>query len=78
VKNHVKQNNSTYKLKDVQQLLHEGVQGETADMWPNFISHTINKEDKLYDIDFISEDMLDGEKSYVMTITGDTSSDFSD
>jgi len=62
VKNHVKQNNTSYKLMfDVQQLLYEGVQKVTADMWANFVSHTIKEEDKLYGIDFISEYMLDVE-----------------
>lgn len=78
VKNHVKQNNTTYNIKDVQQLLYEGVQKVTPDMWANFVSHTIKEEDKLYNIDFICDEMLDDEASHVMTITGDTSSDFSD
>ncbi|XP_008189979.1 uncharacterized protein LOC103311918 [Acyrthosiphon pisum] len=78
VKNHVKQNNTTFKLNDVKQLLIEGVQKVTSDMWANFVSHTIKEEDKLYEIDFITENMLDNEESHIMTITGDTSSDFSD
>lgn len=78
MKNHIKQNNTTFRLKNVQQLLYEGVQKMTTDMWSNFVNHTIKEEDKLYDIDFISEEMLDSEASHIMTITGDTSSDFSD
>lgn len=80
VKNHVKQNNTTFKLNDVKKLLIEGVQKVTSDMWANFVSHTIKEEDKLYEIDFITENMLDNEESHshIMTITGDTSSDFSD
>jgi len=78
VKNHVKQNNTTFKLNDVKKLLIEGVQKVTSDMWANFVSHTINEEDKMYEIDFITENMLGNEESHIMTITGDTSSDVSD
>jgi len=79
VKNHVKQNNTTFKLNDVKKLLTEGVQKVTSDMWANFVSHTIKEEDKLYKIDFISEQMLEDEGSrHIMTIIDDTSSDFSD
>ncbi|XP_060858361.1 uncharacterized protein LOC132935765 [Metopolophium dirhodum] len=78
VKNHVKQNNITFNLNYVKKLLIEGVQKVTSDMWANFVSHTIKEEDKLYEIDFITENMLENEEPHIMTITGDTSSDFSD
>lgn len=71
-----KKNNTTFKLNDVQQLLNKGVQSITSDMWANFVSHTIKEEDKFYEIDFICDEMLD-EASHTMTITGETSSNFS-
>ena len=77
VKNHVKQNNTSFKLNDVQKLLNEGVQKVTSEMWVNFVSYTIKEEHKLYDIDIISDRMMNDE-DHIMTITGDTSSDFSD
>lgn len=77
VKHHVKSNNVTFKLNDVQAHLYEGVKRVTSDMWCNFVNHTIKEEDKLYDIDFISDELLDT-PSLVMEITGETSSDFSD
>lgn len=77
VKNHVKQNNTSFKLNDVRTLLNEGVQKVTTEMWANFVSHTIKEEDKFYDIDIISDRMMNDE-DHIMTITGDTSSDFSD
>ncbi|KAL4153157.1 hypothetical protein QTP88_000990 [Uroleucon formosanum] len=58
VKNHVKQNNTTFKLNDVKILLNEGVQKVTSEMWANFVSYTIKEEDKLYDIDIISDRMM--------------------
>jgi len=75
VKNHVKYNNTTFKLNDVQKLLVDGVNLVTPDMWANFVRHTIKVEDKLFNIDFITEDFEEGGTSHVMTITGDTSSD---
>ncbi|KAE9543722.1 hypothetical protein AGLY_002118 [Aphis glycines] len=78
VKNHVKYNNTTFKLNDVQQLLVYGVNLVTPNVWANFIEHTIKEEDKLFNIDFITEDFEEGGTSQVMKITGDTSSDCSD
>jgi len=57
--NHVKQNNTTGKLTDVQKLLIDGVQRITPDMWTDFISRTIKEEDKLYDLEFITDEILD-------------------
>lgn len=78
VKGHVKTNNTTFKLHDVRQLLIDGVQRVTPEMWSNFISHTIKEEDKFWEIDFISDDMLEENESHVLTITGQTSSEESD
>lgn len=76
VKNYVRMNNTTYKLQDVHRLLEEGVERVSADMWKNFIAHVIKEEDKLWQIEFISDELLEEEQgSHVLTITGDTSSD---
>ncbi|XP_060855619.1 uncharacterized protein LOC132933335 [Metopolophium dirhodum] len=79
VKGHVKANNTTFKINDVRQLLNDGIQKVTPEMWSNFVSHTIKEEDKLWQIDYISDEMLDEEPtSHVLTITGLTTSDSSD
>jgi len=79
VKGHVKTNNTTFKLNDVRQLLIDGIQRVTPEMWSNFISHTIKEEDKFWQIDFISDDILEEDESqHVLTITGQTTSDDSD
>lgn len=78
VKNHVKANNTTFKIDDVRKLLIDGVELVTPDMWANFVSHTIKEEDKLCSVDNNSDELLDQEPSHVLEITGDTSSDFSD
>jgi len=77
MKNHVKQNNKTYKLNHAQKLINEGIQKMTSDMWATFVSHTIKEEDKLYGIDFICDEILDDEASHIMSITGDISSNSS-
>jgi len=49
--------------------------GLIPDMRKNFIAHVI-KEDKYWKIDVIFDELFDEQESHVLTITGDTSSDF--
>ncbi|KAE9522154.1 hypothetical protein AGLY_017414 [Aphis glycines] len=79
VKNYVKMNNSTFKMNDVKKLLEEGVERVTPDMWKNYVDHIIKVEEKFWQVDYISNELLDAEvTSHVLTITGDTSDSFSD
>lgn len=79
VKNHVRMNNTTYKLPDVKKFLIEGINLVDAQMWKNFISHTKKEEVKFYEVDNIIDEMLSAEKEdLVVTITGDTSSSETD
>ncbi|XP_060855586.1 uncharacterized protein LOC132933295 [Metopolophium dirhodum] len=79
VKNHVRMNNTTYKLPDVNNLLTEGINRVDAEMWKNFISHTKKEEDKFYEVDNIIDEVLSAEKTdLLMTITGHTSSSETD
>lgn len=81
VKNHVKQNNTSFKLNDVRQLLIDGVQKVTPEMWANFVQHTTKEEDKMWDIESITDEMLDEldpKSQHILTITGETSTDSSD
>ena len=59
VKGHVKANKNTFHLNDVKQLLIQGVEKATPEMWANFIRHTTKVEDKLYDLDQVIDDMQD-------------------
>jgi len=52
--------------------LEEGVERVTPDMWKNIIAHVIKEEGKFWKIYVISDE----QESHVLTITGDTSSDF--
>lgn len=84
VKNYVRTYNNTFKLKDVEELLKRGVEHVTPVMWKNFIKHVKKEEDKLWNIDSITDDIMDEEleeeeERHVLTIgTGDTSSEYSD
>ncbi|KAE9522898.1 hypothetical protein AGLY_016709 [Aphis glycines] len=76
IKNHVKMNNTTFKLPDVKKLLIEGIERVDADMWKNFIRHTITEENRFWEIDDIMDEVFEAERQNVtLTITGDTSSD---
>jgi len=80
VKRHVKTNNTTFKLPDVQKLLHEGVELVTPEMWKNCINHVIKEEDKFFEIDFITEEFLEAELTepnavHFVTIKGNISDD---
>jgi len=76
VKNHVRMNNTTYKLPDVKELLIQGVNRVDSTMWTNFIRHTKTVEKEFYEIDPIIDEVLSAEMSNLqMTITGDTTSD---
>lgn len=75
VKDHLKYNHTTFKLKAVKKLLIKAVKLITPGMWANFVRDTIEEEDKLFNIDFTIEEMFNEKKSKV---TEDIFSDFSD
>ncbi|XP_015380395.1 PREDICTED: uncharacterized protein LOC107174087 [Diuraphis noxia] len=78
VKQHVKTNNTTFTLTDVQKLLHEGVERVTPLMWKNYINHVIKVEDKFFELDFIIDELLEAELAepsalHIVTLSGDVS-----
>ncbi|CAI6373406.1 unnamed protein product [Macrosiphum euphorbiae] len=78
VKRYVRTHNTTFKLKDVKELLKRGVELVTPEMWTNFVGHVIKEEEKFWKIDNITDDFMDEEPEegarHILTI-GDTSSD---
>lgn len=78
VKHHVTVNNTAFE-SDVE-LLYESIELVTPEMWENYISHVMKEEEKLIEIDCITEDLLEEElsASRVLTITGNTSDSESD
>ncbi|KAE9525286.1 hypothetical protein AGLY_014354 [Aphis glycines] len=61
VKNYVNTHNTTYELKDVIKLLKKWLENVTPEMWTNFVGHVIEEEEKLWNIEGIIEEILDGE-----------------
>ncbi|XP_022183104.1 uncharacterized protein LOC111042712 [Myzus persicae] len=80
VKNHVRMKNKTFKLNDVKQLLIEGVERVDADMWKNFIKHTIEEEEKLFKMDFVVDELMAEKEPCVLNVESDDddSDDFND
>jgi len=74
VKGYVKQNNTTYKIEDVRQLLNTAIERVTPQNWKNFIKHVIEEEDRIWKADEIMDDMIDAMEPCILTITGETTS----
>ncbi|XP_027850809.2 uncharacterized protein LOC114130114 [Aphis gossypii] len=72
VKNYVKTHNTTYELKDVIKLLKKGLENVTPEMWTNFEEHVIEEEEKLWNIEGIIEEILDGELEERNTSSSDS------
>lgn len=77
IKNHVKANNKTFKLADVRNLLIEGTEKVTVEMWKNFISHTTKAEDKFWDMDNLVDKLMAEQQTVILTIgNSDNEDDF--
>lgn len=75
---HVWMHNKTFKLNDVVELLKSSVECVTPDMWTNFVGHIIKEEEKLWNIDFLTDEIMDEEpevRHVFMIETDDTCSD---
>jgi len=56
---HVKIKNCTYsKLDDVHQLFDDGVKLVTTEMWAGYVNSSIAYEDKLWNLDIITDSIL--------------------
>jgi len=77
VKNYVYVNNITYKVADVRQLLVEGIESVSGDMWKEFISQTIEKEEKYWEMDDIIDELLDVYQPPMLSIVKNYDSDSS-
>ncbi|XP_050064347.1 uncharacterized protein LOC126553236 [Aphis gossypii] len=76
VKRHVKANNKTFKLPDVKNLLVEGIAKVDAEMWKNFVKHTIEEENKFWTLDDTVDELTAEQNRLVMTIgNSDTEED---
>ncbi|XP_022174483.1 uncharacterized protein LOC111036671 [Myzus persicae] len=73
VKNYVRKNNTTFKLQDVKRLLIEGVKRVDSEMWKNFIKHVVDEEDKLWNMDFIVDELTAEQEPCVLNLGPDDS-----
>ncbi|XP_060870073.1 uncharacterized protein LOC132944634 [Metopolophium dirhodum] len=78
VKEYVKRETNNYTIDDVQRLLNEAINRVTTENWMNFIKHTIEEENKLWQVDDIMEELIENLEPCVLTITGDKSDDESE
>ncbi|XP_060864304.1 uncharacterized protein LOC132940594 [Metopolophium dirhodum] len=78
VKTYVKQNNNTFKIDDVKNLLNTAIDRVTSENWQNFIEHVKTEENKMTEVDRNMDEIIDNLEPCVLTITGETSdsSDF--
>jgi len=61
VKSYVRMHNTTFKLKDVLELIKKGVENVTSEMWTKFVRHVIKEEDKFWNIENLTDEILDKE-----------------
>ncbi|XP_076653174.1 uncharacterized protein LOC143359248 isoform X2 [Halictus rubicundus] len=59
VKRYVEAGNTSYKLENVKKLIEDAVEHVTVESWQNFIRHTIEEENKLLQMDHITDDLMD-------------------
>lgn len=75
VKGYVARHNKTYKLKDVEELLKQGLLEVTAEKWKKCVSHVIKEEDKMMTLDGIIDNVSD---RIIINTAEDSSSSSSD
>jgi transposase len=57
VKRHVAVNNSTFKAKDMEDLIKKAFSNVTSDNWKNYIQHVMTLENKFWEVDGLMEDV---------------------
>lgn len=75
VKSHMKSNNKTCKLSDVQNRLLESVEKVTKKMWTKFIKHTEKVEEQFWNLDMIVDELMAEQEPTVMMIENSDNDD---
>lgn len=70
VKGFVASNNTTFKIRDIRPLVETSVTHVTAEKWKNCIAHAIKEEDRMWNLDGISDEIVD---NFVIHIGGNES-----
>lgn len=71
VKGEVARNNTTFKLKDVQNLLHAAIQNVTKENWVKAIDHVRSIETKMWEVDEIQENL----EEFIINVGDSSTSD---
>ena len=74
VKNYVKMKNTTQKLADVKKLISDGIDRVSVEIWQTFIRHTTSKEQKLFELGQIIDEVSDANMTHGGTDESDTDS----
>lgn len=73
VKRYVKENNTTFKVSDVQKLIVEGVKQCIPEMWQDFVKRVIEQENRLWDIQFTIDKLMKNLELFTMMFAGNKS-----
>ncbi|XP_076659874.1 uncharacterized protein LOC143363159 [Halictus rubicundus] len=60
MKDFIRARNTSYKLADVRQFVDAAVENVFPQNWRNFISHTLKEERRLYELDHVTDSVLEG------------------
>lgn len=71
IKGYVARNNTTFKFKDVKQLLEDGIKQVTAEKWKNCVEHVKKEEIKMRGMDNTIDKTVD---RFIINVTHDSSS----
>lgn len=71
VKHYIKMHNTTFKQRDIGQLIVEGYQNVTINNWQNYIRHIKDIESKMWIVDNLQDDV----EEFIINVTHSSSSD---
>ena len=67
--------NTSFKLKDVEQLVNTKLDALTSVNWIAYLKHTERKEQKMWDSDGLMDDLMDRGQPVIISLGNDTSSE---
>ncbi|KAH9378905.1 hypothetical protein HPB48_011130 [Haemaphysalis longicornis] len=75
MKGFVAQENRTFKMQLLEDLVWKGINQATAAKWKAYVQHTENEEKKMANLDHIMDNVADNISPVVINMEGDSSSD---
>ncbi|XP_076659852.1 uncharacterized protein LOC143363130 [Halictus rubicundus] len=65
VKQFIRARNTSYKLADVRQFVDAAVENVSPENWKNFIRHTLKEETRLFELDHVTDSVLEGSPEWL-------------